>query len=42
MTASGSDLFDDIARWQADAAEALALQGIELAAALSPGPGFPG
>src|SRR6476619_3568686 len=35
------DLFDDIARWQADAAEGLGLQGIELVAALSPGPGFP-
>ena len=38
---TGTDLFDDIARWQADAAEVLGLQGIELVAALSPGAGFP-
>lgn len=38
---SDTELFDDIARWQADAAEVLGLQGIELVAALSPGPGFP-
>jgi len=39
---SETDLFDDVARWQADAAEALGMQGVELVAALSPGPGFPG
>ena len=39
---SDTDLFDDVARWQAEAAEALGLQGVELVAALSPGPGFPG
>src|SRR5262245_15977045 len=42
MSATDADLFDDIARWQADAAEVLGLQGTELVAALSPGAGFPG
>ena len=40
--ATDTDLFDDVARWQADAAQALGLQGVEFVAALSPGPGFPG
>lgn len=38
---SDDERFDDIARWQADAAEVLGLQGTELVAALSPGAGFP-
>ncbi|MEO6158923.1 MAG: class I SAM-dependent methyltransferase, partial [Ilumatobacteraceae bacterium] len=41
MATPQTDLFDDIAMWRAQAAADLGLSGIELVAAISPGPAFP-
>ncbi len=41
MGARQTELFDDIATWRAQAAVDLGLTGIELVAAISPGPAFP-
>jgi SAM-dependent methyltransferase len=41
MSTEPAELFDDIATWRAQAALDLGLSGVELVAALSPGPAFP-